>query len=98
MYTIALVLGLLAAVAALIPLANKIAIPYPILLVIGGIILGFIPNQILPWELGSFVINGLAFILIGLQLHPIVLALSGISLTHFPIAILSCSLSSASSS
>ncbi|HWE62968.1 MAG TPA: cation:proton antiporter, partial [Chloroflexota bacterium] len=48
MHDIALVLGLLAAVAALIPLANRLAIPYPILLVIGGLILGIIPNQVLP--------------------------------------------------
>jgi CPA1 family monovalent cation:H+ antiporter len=32
------------------------------------------------WELGTFLINGLIFILIGLQLHPIFIALSGHSL------------------
>ena len=48
MHEIIVVLGLLAAVAALIPLANRLAIPYPILLVFGGLVLGFIPNRVLP--------------------------------------------------
>jgi Na+/H+ antiporter len=48
MYEIVTVLGLLAVVAALVPLANRLAVPYPILLVIGGLILGFIPNKVLP--------------------------------------------------
>jgi monovalent cation/hydrogen antiporter len=34
---------LLAAVAALATLANRIKIPYPILLVLGGLVLGFVP-------------------------------------------------------
>src|SRR5215203_2700117 len=34
---------LLAAVAALATLANRIKIPYPILLVLGGVVLGFVP-------------------------------------------------------
>ncbi len=45
---IVLVLGLLAAVAALVPLAGRLAVPYPILLVIGGLLLGFVPNRVLP--------------------------------------------------
>ena len=48
MREIMVVLGLLACVAALVPLANRLAVPYPILLVIGGLILGFIPNNVLP--------------------------------------------------
>ncbi len=48
MQEIVTVLGLLAVVAALVPLANRLAVPYPILLVIGGLILGFIPNKVLP--------------------------------------------------
>jgi len=48
MHEIVTVLGLLAVVAALVPLANRLAVPYPILLVIGGLILGFIPNKVLP--------------------------------------------------
>ena len=35
---------LLAAVAALATLANRIKIPYPILLVLGGLALGFVPG------------------------------------------------------
>ena len=35
---------LLAAVAALATFANKIKIPYPILLVLGGLVLGFVPG------------------------------------------------------
>lgn len=42
------VLGLLVCVTALVPLANRLAIPYPILLVVGGLMLGFVPNTILP--------------------------------------------------
>src|SRR5690349_10061145 len=45
---IVIVLLLLAVVAALIPLADRLAVPYPILLVVVGLILGFIPNTILP--------------------------------------------------
>ena len=37
-------LGLLAAVAALMALAPTLRIPYPILLVLGGLVLGFIPG------------------------------------------------------
>ncbi|HVA88789.1 MAG TPA: Na+/H+ antiporter [Chloroflexota bacterium] len=48
MHDIALVLGLLAVVAGLVSLANRLSIPYPILLVIGGLLLGFIPNRVLP--------------------------------------------------
>ena len=48
MQEIVTVLGLLAVVAALVPLANRLAVPYPVLLVIGGLILGFIPNKVLP--------------------------------------------------
>ena len=48
MHDIALVLALLAVVAALVSLANRLSLPYPILLVIGGLCLGFIPNQVLP--------------------------------------------------
>src|SRR5215203_3657301 len=35
---------LLAAVAALATLANRIRVPYPILLVLGGLVLGFVPG------------------------------------------------------
>ena len=38
------ILILLAAVAVLATLANKIGVPYPILLVLGGLILGFVPG------------------------------------------------------
>ena len=38
------ILVLLAAVAALATLANRIDIPYPILLVLGGLVLGFVPG------------------------------------------------------
>src|SRR5947209_569464 len=34
------------------------------------------------WEVVNFLLNGLVFILIGLQLHPIFLALAGTSLPH----------------
>src|SRR3989440_11748050 len=39
-----ILLGLLAAVAALMALAPTLRIPYPILLVVGGLALGFIPG------------------------------------------------------
>jgi Na+/H+ antiporter len=42
--TIELVLGLLLAVAALAVLARKLKIAYPILFVIGGLLLGFVPH------------------------------------------------------
>lgn len=42
--TIELVLGLLLAVAALAVLARKLRIAYPILFVVGGLVLGFIPR------------------------------------------------------
>lgn len=48
MHDIVVVLGLLVCVTALVPLANRLAIPYPILLVVGGLVLGFVPNNILP--------------------------------------------------
>ncbi len=48
MYNTMVVLGLLACVAALVPLANRLAVPYPVLLVLGGLVLGFIPNSVLP--------------------------------------------------
>jgi Na+/H+ antiporter len=38
------ILILLAAVAALATLANRIKVPYPILLVLGGLVLGFVPK------------------------------------------------------
>src|SRR5918998_2991496 len=40
------ILVLLAAVAALATLANRIDIPYPILLVLGGLVLGFVPELV----------------------------------------------------
>jgi CPA1 family monovalent cation:H+ antiporter len=48
MSDIMVVLGLLACVVALVPLAERLAVPYPILLVLGGLALGFVPNNILP--------------------------------------------------
>jgi len=48
MHDIVTVLGLLAVVSALVPLANRLGVPYPILLVIAGLILGFVPNKVLP--------------------------------------------------
>ena len=42
--TIALVIALIAAVAALALLAEKLRLPYPILLVIGGLFISLIPN------------------------------------------------------
>src|SRR5215211_5712514 len=44
MHEIELVLGLLLAVAALVTLARRFEVPYPILLVIGGLALGFVPG------------------------------------------------------
>ncbi len=44
MATVELVIGLLSAVAALVLIADRIAVPYPVLLVIGGLVLGFIPG------------------------------------------------------
>jgi CPA1 family monovalent cation:H+ antiporter len=44
LHTIEVVLGVLAAVAALALLSRKLPIPYPILLVIGGLALAFIPG------------------------------------------------------
>src|SRR5262245_46882836 len=44
MHALELVLGLMAAVAALATLARLIGVPYPILLVLGGIILGMVPG------------------------------------------------------
>lgn len=44
MYAIELVLGLLVAVTALALLAGRLNVPYPILLVLGGLVLGFVPG------------------------------------------------------
>ena len=41
---IEVVLGLLVAVAVLATLASRIRVPYPILLVLGGLVLGFLPG------------------------------------------------------
>jgi NhaP-type Na+/H+ or K+/H+ antiporter len=41
---ITIVLGLFAALAAFVPLANKLAVPYPSFLVIGGLLLSFVPG------------------------------------------------------
>ena len=43
MHDVVVVLILLAVVAALVPLAERLAIPYPIVLVVGGLALGFVP-------------------------------------------------------
>lgn len=43
-HEIEIILGLLLVVAVLVVVAQRLAIPYPILLVIGGLILGFIPG------------------------------------------------------
>jgi monovalent cation/hydrogen antiporter len=43
-HDIAVVFGLFAAVAAFVPLADKLAVPYPIFLVIGGLLLSFVPG------------------------------------------------------
>ena len=44
MSQIEIILGLLVAVAALATLATRLKVPYPILLVIGGSVLGFVPK------------------------------------------------------
>ena len=44
MYQIEIILGLLVAVAVLATLATRLAVPYPILLVLGGSALGFVPG------------------------------------------------------
>ena len=44
MHETEIILGLLLAVAAVVWVANRIRIPYPILLVIGGLVLSFIPH------------------------------------------------------
>jgi len=44
MQEVEVVLGLLVAVAALVTLAGRINLPYPLLLVVGGLILGFVPG------------------------------------------------------
>src|SRR3954463_2586573 len=44
LHTIEVVLGLLAAVSALALLSRKVPIPYPILLVLGGLFLALIPG------------------------------------------------------
>jgi len=43
-HEIEIILGLLLVVAALAVVAQRLAVPYPILLVIGGLVLGFIPG------------------------------------------------------
>lgn len=43
MHAVVVVLILLAAVAALVPFAERLAVPYPIVLVVGGLALGFVP-------------------------------------------------------
>ncbi len=42
--SIQIVLGLLVAVGVLVVIARRIHVPYPILLVIGGLLLGLIPG------------------------------------------------------
>ena len=44
-FKIDLIFGLLVAVAALALLARKISVPYPILLVIGGLVLALFPSR-----------------------------------------------------
>lgn len=44
MPAIEVIIGLLVAVAALATLAARINVPYPILLVLGGLVLGFVPG------------------------------------------------------
>lgn len=44
MYAIELVLALLVAVAALATLAHRLGIPYPIVLVLGGLLIGLVPG------------------------------------------------------
>lgn len=43
-HDVEVVLGLLVVVAALVTLAGRINLPYPLLLVVGGLILGFVPG------------------------------------------------------
>jgi CPA1 family monovalent cation:H+ antiporter len=43
-YDVELVLGLLVAVGALVTIATRFGLPYPILLVVGGLALGFVPG------------------------------------------------------
>lgn len=44
MHDVIVVLLLLAAVAVLVPLAERVALPYPVVLVLGGLVLGFLPG------------------------------------------------------
>ena len=44
MHEIELVLGLLVAVAALATLAHRLGVPYPIVLVLGGLLIGIVPG------------------------------------------------------
>src|SRR5688500_9382224 len=44
MHELELILGLLLVVAALATAANRLGVPYPILLVVGGLVLGLIPG------------------------------------------------------
>lgn len=44
MHDVEIILGLLLVVAALAVVSQKLAVPYPILLVLGGLVLGFIPG------------------------------------------------------
>ena len=44
MHEIEIILGLLLVVAALAVVAQRLVIPYPILLVLGGLVLGFVPG------------------------------------------------------
>ena len=44
MREIELVLGLLVAVAARAMLAHRLSVPYPIVLVLGGLLIGFVPG------------------------------------------------------
>src|SRR5947209_20002804 len=44
MHPVELVLGLLVAVAALATLARRLGVPYPVLLVLGGLALSFVPG------------------------------------------------------
>lgn len=44
MHEIEIILGLLLVVAALAVVAEKLEVPYPILLVLGGLVLGFVPG------------------------------------------------------
>ena len=48
MAEIGVIFLLLAAVAALATLANRIRVPYPILLVVSGLALAFVPPNVLP--------------------------------------------------